>query len=217
MKFKYAAFDMDGTLLDTMQYWQNIFTFYAEMHGLPKPNIAEADAIASIHMPYRERISFLRERYDDDALKRIELKDIFDVIEYCYGKYPCVKPGVIEMLNTLRDNGVKMCIASATPTRLVDFALKRNGIREYFDFILTPDEYPDGKFTPDIFSGIAERFGCDVKEITLFEDTLYSIKTAASIGMPTVAIYDKYCTDTPDTVKAAATVYIESFEDFKYE
>lgn len=216
MKFKYAVFDMDGTLLDTMKYWHDIIPFYAEMKGLPVPAITDEDAIASIHLPYSERISYLRERYSDEAIRQIEVDDILKVIGYCYEKYPRPKKGVIEMLETLKKAGVRMCIASATPTRLVELALKQSGIRDYFEFILSPDDYPKGKFTPDIFLGIAERFGCDVTEEVLFEDTLYSIKTAKSLGIKTVAVSDDYCTSSKEEMMSAADIYLEDFSEFKF-
>lgn len=218
MSFKYAVFDMDGTLLDTMDYWRDIVRYYAEMHGLPQPVISEKDAVEASHLSTYKKIAYLKERYSDQkAVKRISGDDVFDVMEYFYRKAPQVRPGVIEMLDSLKANGVRMCVASATPSYLVEIALKTSGLTNYFEFVLSPTEYPKGKTTPEIFYGVAEKFGCDVTEVTLFEDALYSIKTAHSLGMYVVAVREKYSAYQVDEIKANSNEYYNEFTEYKYK
>ncbi len=215
MNLKYAAFDMDGTLLDTMDYWRNIVLYYAEMNGLPKPDLSDDDTLAASHLPTRKQIKYLKERYSDEAVVKIKNEDVFDVLEYCYKSEAKTKPGVNEMLESLKKNGVRMCIVSATPSYLIEIALKEAGIRDYFDFLLSTSEYPKGKQDPEIFYGAAKRFGCDVTEIALFEDALYSIKTAHSIGMYIVAVKEKYATHFTDEIKLLSNEYYNEFTEWK--
>lgn len=215
MKYKYAAFDMDGTLLDTMDYWRNIVEYYAQMVNLPKPVFSEEDIVIASHSPTFKQIEYLKERYSDEAVRRITAEDVFDVLEYCYKTETKVKNGVIAMLDALKQNGIRMCVVSATPSYLIEIALKKAGIFDYFEFVLSPTEYPKGKQDPEIFYGVASRFGCDVKEIALFEDMLYSIKTASSIGMYIVAVKEKYAEHFTDEIKFLSNEYYDEFTDFK--
>ncbi|MBO5912771.1 MAG: HAD family phosphatase [Clostridia bacterium] len=218
MSFKYAVFDMDGTLLDTMDYWRDIVRFYAEMHSLPIPVISEKDAIAASHLSTYKKIAFLKERYgEQEAVKLIGNEDVFDVMEYFYKKAPKIRFGVVEMLESLKANGVRMCVASATPSYPIEIALKTAGLSDYFEFVLSPTEYPKGKSDPDIFYGVAERFGCDVTEVALFEDTLYSIKTAHNLGMYIIAVRDKYSAYQADEIKANSNEYYTEFTEYKYK
>lgn len=215
MNYKYAAFDMDGTLLDTMDYWRNIVEYYAQMVNLPKPVFSEEDIVIASHSPTFKQIKYLKERYSDEAVKRITAEDVFDVLEYCYKTETKVKNGVIRMLDALKQNGIRMCVVSATPSYLIEIALKKAGIFDYFEFVLSPTEYPKGKQDPEIFYGVASRFGCNVKEIALFEDMLYSIKTAHSIGMYIVAVKEKYAEHFTDEIKLLSNEYYDEFTDFK--
>lgn len=216
MKFKYAIFDMDGTLLDTMDYWRNVVIYYAELKGLPKPNISAEDAVASAHLSTFKKVAFLKERYNDIAVQQIKNEDVFEIMDYCYQHYTKVKPGVVEMLETLKANGVKMCVASATPSYLIKKALSIAGIDQYFDLIVSPTEYPKCKQDPEIFLGIAKSFGCDVTDIVLFEDALYSIKTASELGVRIIAVYDKYAEKHTDEIKKLANEYYNELTEFKF-
>ena len=91
MSFKYAVFDMDGTLLDTMDCWRNVVRYYAEMKGLPKPNVSAEDAVASSHLTTFKKIQFLKERYNDIAVQKIQTDDVFEVMDYCYQHYAKVR------------------------------------------------------------------------------------------------------------------------------
>ena len=88
MSFKYAVFDMDGTLLDTMDCWRNVVLYYAEMKGLPKPNVSAEDAVASSHLTTFKKIQFLKERYNDIAVQKIQTDDVFEVMDYFYQHLP---------------------------------------------------------------------------------------------------------------------------------
>ena len=61
---------------------------------------------------------------------------------------------------------------------------------DYFDFVVTTEDYPAGKSKPDMFFGICQRFGSKPEETALFEDALYSIKTGCRLGFYCVAIED---------------------------
>ena len=53
--------------------------------------------------------------------------------------------------------------------------------RPVFEIILIlfyTDDYPKGKHDPDIFHAVLRKFDCEAEDVALFEDALYSIKTA---------------------------------------
>ena len=217
MKFKYAVFDMDGTLLDTMKYWHNIFPIYAEMNGLKDPGLSEELLNKVEAMEPYEGIEYLKKHSNSEAVQHIDAADVLNIMEDCYLHRTSVREGVLRMLETLKANNVKMCCVSATPSNLVHLALKTAGIREYFEFILTPDDYPKGKSSPEIFCAAAERFGCDITELVLFEDALYSMKTAKKIGMRVVAVRERYEEQNLDKIKQTADEVYNEFTEFKFE
>lgn len=217
MKFKYAVFDMDGTLLDTMKYWHNIYPLYAEMNGLKDPNLSEELLNKADTMDTYAGLEYLKKHSDSEAVRRIDQATVLSIIEDCYLHRTSVREGVPEMLETLKAHNVKMCCASATPSSLVDLALETAGIRRFFEFILTPDDYPKGKASPEIFYAAAKRLGCDITELVLFEDALYSMKTAKSIGMKVVAVREQYEEQNLCKIKQTADEVYNEFTEFKFE
>ncbi|MBQ1183535.1 MAG: HAD family phosphatase, partial [Clostridia bacterium] len=162
---KFFIFDMDGTLLDTMPYWRNIFPLYADLHGLKTPEIKEEDILKAEEMPTYKGLEFLKKLYPCEAVQSIDEKAVLEVMEVAYKNSSPLKHGVLNLLETAKRKNCKMCIISATPTYLVKIALKKAGILDYFDFILSPDDYPNGKADPEIFKAATDKFGCDLNEI----------------------------------------------------
>ena len=110
-----------------------------------------------------------------------------------------------------------MCCASATITRLVEIALKNAGIREYFDFIVSPDDYPKVKTSGELFEGTAERFGCKLNEMALFDDAVYNLRTSSKLGLYTVGIEERYSLPYKDEIKAICDEYITCVAEFKLD
>ena len=66
MKFKYAIFDMDGTLLDTMPYWRNIIPIYAKINGLEIPQLDEKLLNNAEQMETYNGIAYLKDHCKDE-------------------------------------------------------------------------------------------------------------------------------------------------------
>ncbi len=215
MKFKYAIFDMDGTLLDTMKYWRDSVGYYAEIKGLPKPQISDDILDVAFDMPTNDGLKYLRQHSSDPLVHTLTRDNIYEVIEYFYFNEPSPFDGIAEVLHVLKSYGVKLCCASATPTKLVRMALDRANLLPFFDFIVTTDDYPQGKSSPEIFEGIADSFGCKPNEMALFEDALYSMKTAKKLGLYVIAIENKFATNKKE-IKKTADLYLENFFEYTY-
>lgn len=207
---------MDGTLLNTMKYWRNPVKLYAELKSISAPFLSDELLDIAGDMPTYKGIAYLREHSSDPLVHSITPENVLEVLEHYYFHAPECCNGVPELLEHLKQNGVKMCCASATPTKLVDMALEKAGIRQYFDFIITTDEYPRGKASPEIFIGAAERFGCKATDMALFEDAYYSMKTAKELGIYIVAVEEKYAAPKRAEIKSIADVYVKTLRDFKY-
>ena len=212
MNIKAAIFDMDGTLVDSLMLWDVLWSTFGEQYLNDK--------------------SFTPSKEDDKKVRTITLKDAMTLIHNNYNmgnsgeelleKANCIakdfyasrvelKDGVRAFLEHCKNNGVKMCIASATAPELIDVALEHCDIRKYFLKVFSCGTIGKGKDEPDVFLQAAEFLGAEIKDTWVFEDSLTAIETAAKIGMPTVGIYDKF-NYGQDKIKEIATEYINSTE-----
>ena len=91
-----------------------------------------------------------------------------------------LKPGALDMLNSLKNHGVKMCLATATDRQTVEMILNRLGISHFFSRIFTSGEVGVGKREPKIYEVALEYLGTDRETTYVFEDAAYALKTAFS-------------------------------------
>ena len=101
-----------------------------------------------------------------------------------------LKPGAAEYLAALKNRGVKMCVATATPEPLARACLERLGALEDLEFLLSCDAVGAGKDRPDVFLEAARRLGAAPAETAVFEDATFALQTAKNAGFYTVGVWD---------------------------
>ena len=135
--------------------------------------------------------------------------------ERFYGQEAPAKPGVKAWIGQLHGEGCRMCVLSATDEKLLRSALRRLDLERYFEDVVTPARVGGrGKSFPDIFLECARVFGVeDLSQMTLFDDSLSAIRTAASLGIRTVGVYDDASREQAEQIRAVCDRYILSFEE----
>ena len=178
---RYAVFDMDGTLADSMRYWIGVLDEYLD--AISDKVCLPADVHEKMqHMNLAQGAEYLRslEGFPKELLPRADAT--VTLMRTHYEKDILLRDGARELLEKLKAQNVRMGIATLTPRTLVDVCLKKNGIYDCFEFFFTSDEYPKGKSDDLIFLDISRHFGVPCEEIWLFEDCLYSVERAKALG-----------------------------------
>lgn len=205
MRIRGAIFDVDGTLLDSMFIWDTIGEAYLRSIGYqPKENLNETFKNMSLHQAARY--------YQTEYGVTRSIDEIMDgvnaMLERYYRFEVPLKPGAAELLERLRQNGVKLCIATATDRHLVEAALDRCGVLSCFGEIFTCNEVGHGKDEPDIFEEALRFLGTEKAETVVFDDALYAVRTAKEAGFPVAAVYDSH-EKAQDQIRMLADVYLE--------
>ena len=202
-----AIFDMDGTLVDSLMLWDVLTEAYEKAYPDKIGTvISEEDNRLMRVLPLPESMAMLHEHYGLGESAEELLKLTQAVFLDFYSNRVQLKDGVREFLDALRNRGVKMCIASATPLPLVMASLDHCGIRDYFVDVLSCGEIGKGKDVPDIYLLAKERLG-NLPDTWIFEDAFVAVSTAVDAGFPTVAIYDRY-NPYQDKIQAMADYYV---------
>lgn len=211
LKIKGAIFDMDGTLVDSLMFWEEFWP-KAGKTFLGKDDFTvgeEADKavrtmFAAQAMPYVNQIFHFCETD----------KEFFDYfiseIRAFYGRVK-TKQGAVELLEHLRSLGVKMCVASATDLENLNYAIEVCGLSHYFSTTLSCADVGAGKDKPDIYIAAQKSLGIETKDICVFEDSYVALETAKKAGFQTVGIYDKY-NYGQDRLQAASLIYVKEGE-----
>jgi len=210
MKIKYALFDLDGTLLDSMHVWANIGDGILKAYDIiPPEDLQEILTPMSI----KQSAEFLKENFPLPLSVTQIVDEINKLAEENYRVKIKLKPYVREYLEKLKLRKVKMGIATANDVSTTRAVLSRLGVLDYFAFILTCADVDCSKESPRIYQLAAERFGCDPAEVVVFEDALHCIRSAKDAGFFVVGVKDKSAERYQDEIKSLCDLYIESFAE----
>ena len=211
MKITGAIFDMDGTLLNSMDYWATVANEYLESLGItPKEDTCRRfleDGMKSWY-EYCQREYGLKAPFDEAR------RGIYRLMNAKYETVVELKDGARQMLDSLFESGVSMCLATATDRQTVEAILRRLNMEKYFSKIFTTGEVGVGKNEPIIYNVALEYLGTDKETTYIFEDAFYALRTAYTNGFKVVGVYDKNVYASSDEVKALCHVYLD--KDSRY-
>jgi len=210
MTFKNIIFDMDGTILDSMHIWDEVTINFMNSLGHP----VTKDYLVEIGTKsVSEATRYTVEKFNLQMKPEDLAQRILDEATSHYYNTLSLKPFAKEFIVKMHDEGVKMCIATASTTSLARGALRRTGVIDYFEFILTNDDIGKGKTEPDIYLKSAKLLDADISDVTVFEDAVHCIKTAKNAGFKVVAVNDPTTEENKAEVMEIADLYIHSFEE----
>jgi HAD superfamily hydrolase (TIGR01509 family) len=209
---KAVLFDLDGTLIDSMWMWRNIDIEYLGKFGIEYPE----DLQNSIEgMSFSETAAYFKERFSiPDPLEQMK-EDWNRMAWEKYSNEVPLKEGVYDLLQYLRNNGIKTGIATSNSRELVDLVIGRLGVADYFDSIRTSCEVEKGKPWPDIYLLVAKDLGVDSEHCLVFEDVVAGVRSGRNAGMKVCAVYDEFSETDRVILKEEADYYIETFEELK--
>ena len=175
-------FDLDGVIFDSERAEFQEWKLISEKYGFPNLEEPYVKCIG-VNAPTCRRIflDYYGEDFPYDAYcdeKRQNYRE-----KYSHGRLP-LKPGVTELLESLKKKGFRIAIASSTRTETVREEIRDAGLLKYFDEIIGGDMAERSKPAPDIFLKAAPESCC------VIEDSHNGILAASAAGMFPVMVPD---------------------------
>lgn len=184
---KAAIFDQDGLMFDTEKLYTLSWYEAGEKFGVFVPEEfthavsgSSGEGMMSIIRHYIPALTVPEDFWECCKTLCIEKQN----------QYLPEKPGLHEILEFFKENGVKMAVASSSPRAQVDRNLEKAGVRQYFDAVVSGEEVANGKPAPDIFLRAAEQLGIAPTDCYVFEDSVNGIRAGVAAGCLSVMIPD---------------------------
>lgn len=201
-----VIFDMDGLLVNSEPVWFLARKDLLDSHGkvwTEEDQLATAGKHTEVWVELvgakldgrltpdqvREEILGRMERFYSNGDVTI-LPGADEALEYCAGRY-------------------QVGLASGSPQRLIDAALKGTGWACHFDSLICGDELEHGKPAPDIYLEIMRRMDLDAVATAVVEDSGAGIRAGKAAGTKVVAVPNEHSMPEPG-VLALADVCIDS-------
>ena len=184
-----AIFDFDGTLVDSMFIWKTAGDVYLRSLGKePDKDLQKTLKTMSL----RQSAMYMQQEYGLLASVEEIMGGINRTVEAFYFNTVQPKADVIPFLNRMKEQGIKMCIATATDRYQVEAALRRCGMDPFFSGIFTCSDVGHGKDEPVIFRKALEHLQTTRADTIVFEDAFHALETAKNDGFITAAVYDPH-------------------------
>lgn len=207
---KAIIFDMDGLLIDSEPLWKK-----AEIRIFNELDIHLTPELCGITEGLRvdEVVAYWDREYPGkihDQEKTV--KDIVIEVGNLIEEEGEALPGVIEALEFFRDQSLPIGLASASSYYLIEIALKKLGVKNYFKVIQSAENLEYGKPHPQVFIEAANKLNIHPTECLVFEDSLFGVLAGKAARMQVVAV--PYAHNFNKTGFCIADKKIKSLQEF---
>ena len=207
-EIKAVIFDMDGTLIDSTGIWHEIDKAFFSKRNMELPSDY---AQHIVHLGLKQAAVYTKETYHLNE----SIQDIMDewhnmsIDMYRYNV--SLKLHALELLKLLKENNVKMAIATANDEPLYRPCIERLGIGEYFDEIADVNTAKEGKQSAKIYLDLAKKMGAEPQNTLVLEDMPTCVKTAFKNGFITVSVFDNASKDYDEQKINNSHLFIKDF------
>lgn len=203
MKYNFVLFDLDGTLVDTGKGITNSVMYSLRKFGIDVQDRTSLYKFVGppLHKSYEEFYGFS----PDKAMLAVEYyreyyrdKGIFEVDLYS---------GIVELLESLKNNGLNIAVATSKPKVFAVKVLKYVGIYDYFDTVIGAEL--DGSRTDkaEIISYALKQYNAyDKSKVIMIGDRKFDIIGANTNFMDSIGVTYGY--GSKDELQKSGATYI---------
>ena len=186
---KAVIFDMDGVIIDS----EGVYLQYQlEFARKKNPDVKIEQLFPMVGATKKESWEVLRKAIDngqtwEELREEFRQRDIYSEIDY----RKLFRPEVGETLEQLKRDGYRLALASSTHLELVERVLMENGIKHYFEAVVSGNQFKKSKPDPEIYLYTSKKLELSPEECLAVEDSTIGITAAHRAGMKIAAVTDQ--------------------------
>lgn len=174
--FQGAIFDLDGVLVDSYQCWRSLVNEALALHGKPPLTKEQfdaswgqgVDADQQMFFPewsVGEVVAFYNRRFLEHA------------------RYVKEESGARSAITRLKSVGLKLAVASNSPTEVVHLLLSESDLLSFFDCVVGVDQVAQGKPEPDMVFHALGKLQLNPTQACYVGDSIFDEQAARAAGV----------------------------------
>jgi beta-phosphoglucomutase-like phosphatase (HAD superfamily) len=185
-RFDAVLFDLDGVLVDSEPWWNDVRIAFARAHGR---TWTDDDHHAVMGANSHGWALIMRDRLhlDDVDPDEIERAVVAGVVARYRDMPPPVIAGAPEAVRRIAAR-LPVAIASSAHPDVIAAAIDALGLHDVLRAIVSSDEVPHGKPEPDVYLVAAQRLGVDPARCMVVEDSINGVRAGKAAGAYVVLV-----------------------------
>lgn len=198
MNIDTILFDMDGTLIDTNKLIHESFVHTFNHYGL---SFTDEEILTFNGPPLIETFTNINPELAHSMVETYREHNIAN-----HDAFVKVFPTVIETLERLKAENIKMAVVSAKMRPGVELGLEMTNIRQYFDTIVSVDDVTQPKPHPEPVLKAMHELGGRKETSLMIGDNSHDIESGNNAGVKTVGV--KWSAKGEDFLKQFEPTYM---------
>jgi len=209
-KIEGVILDMDGVMVDSYAYHFEAWKKFVKNHGI---NLTDKEILDSFGRRNAEVLGdFFKRQLTEEEINRYS-QEKEALYRELHKKDIKALPGLVEMLEDLKQAGIRIAIGSSAPKENIEFVIKSLNINLLIDAYVHAGMIKIGKPHPGVFLKAADLIKVTPEKCLVFEDSFPGIEAGLRAGMKVIAVAT---THRPEEIKGAHGV-IKDFQGLTAE
>lgn len=185
MRYKAVLFDMDGTVLDTLEDLKDAVNVTLRAFDMPERSLEEVRCFVG-----NGALRLFEQAVPDGSSEATVQRTLAWFKEY-YDKHCLIKTapydGIMELLAELKAQGVKLAVVSNKPHSAVQ-ELSKLFFSDYMEYSIGQQDSIARKPAPDMLLLTVDRMGLELSDCVYVGDSEVDVATAKNTGMDCIAV-----------------------------
>jgi len=210
MQITAIIFDLDGTVIDNEQLWEEAFVKVAQSKGFAKPKLVMENGWwhepgLGLSANWRRLVSDSENKIVDAIEKLVGLT----VKEYNDLRLSVsLRDGVEEAVAIAKERKWQTGLCTGSTWSIVEKELEEMSMQLAFDVTITGEEVYISKPDPEIYLLAMQKLGIEPAEGLVVEDAIAGIRSAKEAGLKVIGLVSGYA--TKEMMQAAGADYVAS-------